>query len=130
MTKNSSKDTPIITSGMTSGSKNMPPRICCERRASHSNPIAAGIPRLVATIVDTTATTKLFHVAAWSARSSINWPYQCHENPCQVDAKRDALKEKTNSTRMGRYKNRTLKTATDRSHDSRRFTTPSPSETL
>src|SRR5262249_13353924 len=107
-----------------------PPGLCGHARASPPNPIAAGIPRLVATIVETTATTRLFQVAAWSARSSINWPYQCHENPCQVAANRDALKEKTNSTRMGRYKNRTLKTATDRSHDSRRFTTPSPSETL
>ncbi len=105
LTNNSSKDRPVITSGITSGATIMPVnRVRPANRPTRASASAASAPSTVAALALITAMRTLSSAASitWSLSSSA--AYQRHENPPQVLLIREALKEFSTSSTIGRYK--------------------------
>ena len=93
-TKSSSRDRPVMTSGMTRGAVTMPVnRVRPRKRRNRASTNPAIVPRAMATVAFRVAIRRLIH-AAWRIWSfSSRAPYHWVENPAQTVTSLDLLKE-------------------------------------
>src|ERR1700712_2859304 len=93
-TNNSSRDSPVITSGITSGAYSIPENsVRPLKRSARDSATAASVPSNVAIDADTAATRRLIQAAssmAWSLKNSL---YQRSDQPPHTVTRREALKE-------------------------------------
>ena len=94
-TKSNSIETPVMTSGMTSGAETSPEnKVRPRNRENRAIAMPAMVPRMVAKVALMTAISSDSIAASriWLFLKSL--PYHCVENPPHTVASRDLLKEK------------------------------------
>src|SRR5882724_1324249 len=93
-TNNNSSESPVMTSGITSGAYSMPENSVRPLKfAPRDSATAASVPSNVANVADATATWKLIQAASSMARSLNSSVYQRSDQPPHTVTSREALNE-------------------------------------
>lgn len=103
--KSTSKLMPSRISGITMGSATS---VWMSRDAGKRwrwSSQAPPVPITMESTVVASATTRLFQAACLRGAFTASWRYQSSVKPCQDTLRREALKEYTTSTAIGRYRN-------------------------
>ena len=103
--KNTSRLMPMITSGVTIGSRRSVWTAPAPRNRSRASPSPRSEPRIVAPTMAIAATWRLIQSASISVRFDSSLPYQSRENPSQTKLWREALKLNTIRTTIGANRN-------------------------
>src|SRR5690606_5781382 len=98
-------DSPMITSGITSGAVTSAPNmVLLGKRLKRVIAIAAIVPITIDAVAVQNAIFRLTHAACSSWRSRNSSPYHLVENPAHTVASREELNEYSINSRIGRYR--------------------------